>query len=510
MLVDLDARVRNLNLGLRLGVLCAVAIVATMALLTGIQLAMELHAELTERQAVLGRALDPISAELAEASSLAELRTVVERSGRTYAQRRGTAAVLELRRPSGEVVSRSGSWPETAPIVNELTASRTLPLPRLGPGASTLQLTVPGDAFHELRQRRWRDWTIHVLVTAGLIVLVLFVIVRREVSVPVDRLLRSIHKMEMGYWDDIPDPGGAWELRWLAWRFRSMSLELNKTMGHLVAAQQRAYIGREGRRSAVDEQASKDSQKDSTDDSPLLNAIVRRLEASLETLRSASGDDPEALTLARTVWDRYAATAARLGRFQLHCDLEDAALGVLDPLAFQRVATAIAARRPALDEVTQTHRATIEFALTARGITVVEVQGRVKHAAGVWKKMQLKDLEFDQVHDLAAIRVVVPTASDCYHALGVLQQLYVQIIPRFKDYIARPKANGYQGLHLTVRDQTDTVFEIQVRSAAMHRCAESGAAAHVDYKATELPVLPGRRNRWWTRLARATSGMTGA
>jgi GTP pyrophosphokinase len=96
------------------------------------------------------------------------------------------------------------------------------------------------------------------------------------------------------------------------------------------------------------------------------------------------------------------------------------------------------------------------------------------------------------VHDLVALRIVVPTESDCYHGLGAVHQLFAPIVGRFKDYVVRPKSNGYRSLHSSVRDAEGAIFEVQIRSIAMHRHAEQGCAAHVAYKhATRIPADPG-------------------
>jgi GTP pyrophosphokinase len=135
--------------------------------------------------------------------------------------------------------------------------------------------------------------------------------------------------------------------------------------------------------------------------------------------------------------------------------------------------------------------------LVDRNVPIVEIRHRVKHPAGLWKKMRQKNLTFDQVHDLVALRIVVPTEADCYHALGVVHDLYAPIVGRFKDYIVQPKSNGYRSLHASVRDAHRAVFEVQIRSLAMHRHAERGPATHADYKdATRIPADPGRRAPW--------------
>jgi GTP pyrophosphokinase len=111
--------------------------------------------------------------------------------------------------------------------------------------------------------------------------------------------------------------------------------------------------------------------------------------------------------------------------------------------------------------------------------------------------MLQKNLTFEQVHDLIALRIVVPTEADCYRALGVVHDLYALIVGRFKDYVVWPKPNGYRSLHASVRDAEGAIFEVQIRSVAMHRHAEQGPATHAGYKdATRIPVDSGRRTPW--------------
>jgi GTP pyrophosphokinase len=139
-------------------------------------------------------------------------------------------------------------------------------------------------------------------------------------------------------------------------------------------------------------------------------------------------------------------------------------------------------------------------ALASKNVPVIELRHRIKHPAGIWKKMRNKNLTFGQVHDLVALRIVVPTESDCYHGLGAVHQLYAPIVGRFKDYVVRPKSNGYRSLHSSVRDAEGAIFEVQIRSIAMHQHAEQGPAAHADYKhATRIPADP-RGNAGWKRF----------
>ncbi len=119
--------------------------------------------------------------------------------------------------------------------------------------------------------------------------------------------------------------------------------------------------------------------------------------------------------------------------------------------------------------------------LAAAGLRC-EVQGRPKHLYSVWKKMQGKGIDFEHVFDLRALRVIVEDVGDCYAALSRVHELYAPVAGEFDDYIARPKANGYQSLHTVVRDSDGAALEVQIRTHAMHEHAEHGVAAHWAYK----------------------------
>ena len=134
-------------------------------------------------------------------------------------------------------------------------------------------------------------------------------------------------------------------------------------------------------------------------------------------------------------------------------------------------------------------------------VPYIMIQHRVKHTAGVWKKMKSKKLNLDQIHDLYAFRIVVPTESDCYWTLGVIHRTFKPVVGRFKDYIAHPKGNGYQSLHTCVEPKEGPIFEIQIRSIAMHQHSESGTAAHWIYKNEgENGKTKLVSRSWWSRL----------
>ena len=489
-------RRRRLGLGLRLGLLTTLVVAGVMAAVSGTQLALELHTELRERQTRLGESLNPLVAELQTASTPEQARVAVLRFHSSYSDRRQARHHLAVADAAGQVVidlPHEGG-PGRRPL---LTAAVPVIVPALGPESVVLIVTEDGTDFSAARARRWWGWILHVGLTALLILALLFIVIRREVTGPIDRLLDGVRKMERGYWDDMPDPGGAWEVRWLGWRFRSLGLELSRTVEHLVAAQRRAY--------AVDGATHAQSKARTIGLPPTPASLahpdpgeaIRRLQAQLEHLRCADPGDAAARSLVQITWDHHTTEAERLGQPELRMSLEDAALRVLDPDGFHDISTRIEAQRPRLEALARARGAQIRCALAARGVPTVEVCHRVKHPAGLWKKMHQKNLAFEQVHDLVALRIVVPTEADCYHALGVVHDLHAPLVGRFKDYIVLPKPNGYRGLHTCVRDSAGSVFEVQIRSNAMHRHAEQGPSAHADYKdATWIPVSAGRVAPW--------------
>lgn len=492
--VQLDAsfevpRRKGLRLELRLGMLTALIVTGAMAILSGAQLYLDLRAEMRDQQERLRESLAPLAAELQTAPTLEAAAAEVAQFHSAYRDRGMLYHQLSVVDASGRTIisSRATADPHAK---DAPTAAVSIVAPTLGPETYSLTVTADGSKYLADRVRRWRGWATHVAGTAFLILALLYVVVRREITGPIGRLLDGVRKMELGYWDDMPDPGGAWEIRWLAWRFRALAKELSGTVEHLVAAQRRAYMMDHKSYDSSDT-AGGDAKPKHFLNHPNPDAAVLRLHTRLDHLRGASPDDLECRRLAQIVWNSDAIQAEKLGESELRMDLEDAALRVLDPVAFHDVSSRIEMERPKLEALARARGERILRALAARNVPTVQMRHRIKHPAGIWKKMVAKKLAFEQVHDLVALRIVVPTEADCYYALGAVHDLYVPIVGRFKDYITRPKSNGYRSLHSSVRDAQHAVFEVQIRSVAMHRHAETGAAAHANYKDATRTNPPG-------------------
>lgn len=184
---------------------------------------------------------------------------------------------------------------------------------------------------------------------------------------------------------------------------------------------------------------------------------------------------------ARETMDIYAPIAQRLGISKIKIELDDLSLKYLESDAYYDLVEKIALRKTLRDEYVQGLVEEVKSHIEKAGIKA-EISGRAKHFFSIYKKMVNQDKTLDQIYDLFAIRIIVDSVKDCYAALGVIHEMYKPIPGRFKDYIAMPKPNMYQSLHTTLIGPTGQPFEIQIRTAEMHRTAEYGIAAHWKYK----------------------------
>ncbi|MVT38470.1 RelA/SpoT family protein [Acidovorax citrulli] len=213
-----------------------------------------------------------------------------------------------------------------------------------------------------------------------------------------------------------------------------------------------------------------------------LRVVMLRLASRLQTLRFyAASKRPVSPSIAREALQVFAPLANRLGIWQMKWELEDLSFRFLEPDTYKQIARLLDEKRAEREVYMEQLRGRLESELRARSISAT-VQGRPKHIYSIVKKMRGKSLDFDQVFDIRALRVVVPTVKDCYAALSWVHSHFKPIDAEFDDYIAKPKPNGYQSLHTVVRDEAGKAIEIQIRTQAMHDHAEHGVAAHWAYK----------------------------
>ncbi len=213
-----------------------------------------------------------------------------------------------------------------------------------------------------------------------------------------------------------------------------------------------------------------------------LRVVLLRLASRLQTLRFfAATKRVVQPSVAREALHVFAPLANRLGIWQLKWEMEDLAFRFLEPDTYRQVAAWLDEKRVEREQYVQQMRSEVEAGLKEQGIHA-EVQGRPKHIYSIVKKMRGKSLDFGQVLDVRALRVIVPDVKDCYAALSWVHERFAPLPEEFDDYIARPKPNGYQSLHTVVRDPAGRPIEIQIRTQAMHEHAEHGVAAHWAYK----------------------------
>jgi GTP pyrophosphokinase len=213
-----------------------------------------------------------------------------------------------------------------------------------------------------------------------------------------------------------------------------------------------------------------------------LRVVLLRLASRLQSLRFfAAHKRPCTPALAAESLQVFAPLANRLGIWQIKWELEDLSFRFLEPEHYQRVAKLLDERRVEREQRVEAFRQRLSDDLAAHGLRA-EVQGRPKHLYSIWKKMQGKALDFAQVLDVRAVRVIVPDVPGCYAVLGRVHELFRAVAGEFDDYIERPKPNGYQSLHTVVLDESGRAVEVQIRTQAMHEHAEHGVAAHWAYK----------------------------
>ncbi|MDE2654677.1 MAG: bifunctional (p)ppGpp synthetase/guanosine-3',5'-bis(diphosphate) 3'-pyrophosphohydrolase [Gemmatimonadetes bacterium] len=185
--------------------------------------------------------------------------------------------------------------------------------------------------------------------------------------------------------------------------------------------------------------------------------------------------------IARETREIYAPLAHRLGMAAIKWELEDLAFKFLDRKAYDDLRKLVRQRRRARERHIQEMQRPLEDALEAAGVTA-EVTGRPKHLWSIHRKMVTQDRSYDDIYDLMALRVITDSVQSCYAALGIIHGRWTPIPERFHDYVATPKSNMYQSIHTTVLGPSGRRYEVQIRTAEMHRTAEFGIAAHWRYK----------------------------
>ncbi len=227
-----------------------------------------------------------------------------------------------------------------------------------------------------------------------------------------------------------------------------------------------------------------------------LRVILIKLADRLHNMRTIASKRPERqIAIATETLEIYTPLASRLGLSYIKCELEDLCLKVLKPDVYAKLVEEIPLKRAERQDLVNKICAKLTDIINELGING-EVSGRPKHFYSIYKKMEKQHKTFEQIYDLTAVRVIVPTIKDCYEVLGMIHTLWKPIPGRFKDYISVPKQNNYQSLHTTVMTSFGMPFEIQIRTYEMHKIAEYGIAAHWLYKENRTPDSMDKKIEW--------------
>ncbi len=196
----------------------------------------------------------------------------------------------------------------------------------------------------------------------------------------------------------------------------------------------------------------------------------------------------------------YAPLAHRFGMAGVKAELEDLAFKFLEPVDYRQLAKQVKAKKVERERTIERLHGPLTAELERAGLTEFEITGRPKNLWSIHKKMKKREKPFEEIYDLLAVRVLVNSIPECYHALGIIHHSWTPLQERFKDYIASPKSNGYQSLHTTVFGPGGQLYEIQIRTREMHRTAEYGIAAHWLFKEGRRADELDRHLAWFRQL----------
>ncbi|MBP5312143.1 MAG: bifunctional (p)ppGpp synthetase/guanosine-3',5'-bis(diphosphate) 3'-pyrophosphohydrolase, partial [Clostridia bacterium] len=207
--------------------------------------------------------------------------------------------------------------------------------------------------------------------------------------------------------------------------------------------------------------------------------LVDRLH-NMRTLQYMNTD--QQMKKARETLEIYAPLAHRFGMSKIKWELEDLSFKYLDPIGYEEIEQQLSMTRTNREAFIENIIVLVRKALDESGIHNADIDGRPKHIYSIKRKMENRQKRLDQIFDLLAIRIIVDTEAQCYTVLGIIHHMFNIVDDRFKDYISRPKPNGYRSIHTTVMAKDGTPFEVQIRTHEMHAMAEMGIAAHWRYK----------------------------
>src|ERR671915_835569 len=231
-----------------------------------------------------------------------------------------------------------------------------------------------------------------------------------------------------------------------------------------------------------------------------IRVILVKLADRLHNMRTLHHlPEERRIKIAQETRDIYAPIANRLGMSKVKNELEELAFKYLEPKAYESLRQRVEARRRVTEGMIEELKKTITAKLTEAQVPVIQIEGRIKRLFSIHQKLKRQKIELEQVYDLIALRIITGSIRDCYAALGIIHQTWAPVPGRIKDFIAMPRPNGYQSLHTSVISERGFPFEVQIRSADMHRIAEEGIAAHWKYKEGRIGADRDEQYFLWLR-----------
>jgi guanosine-3',5'-bis(diphosphate) 3'-pyrophosphohydrolase len=231
-----------------------------------------------------------------------------------------------------------------------------------------------------------------------------------------------------------------------------------------------------------------------------IRVILVKLADRLHNMRTLHHlPEERRLKIAQETRDIYAPIANRLGMSKIKNELEELAFKYLEAKPYEALRQRVEGRRRATEGLIEELKTTVSAKLAEAQVPILHIDGRIKRLFSIHQKLKRQKIDLDQVYDFMALRIVTHSIKDCYAALGIIHQTWSPVPGRIKDFIAMPRPNGYQSLHTSVVSERGFPFEVQIRTAEMHRVAEEGIAAHWKYKEGRLGADRDEQYFIWLR-----------
>ncbi len=506
---------QGISIGLRLGIITSAFVILTLGGLMAFQEHRDIQQSRADRNLLISEMISPLKVSLHYCADTAQVQKIIDETESDYRKHGIEDNLMEIQDMAGNIIASTYDKERSAMNGEKFTTILKIKSPAIPSGTGYLKIQQNSNKFnYETRQRRY-FWILDLLVTGLCIILALQILNHFLFTRPFKILLAGIHQMEMGYWGGIKITHGAWEFRWIADQFNHLSGELERTIRRLVEAERRALStsldfcssDQPGVSVLNDENLIDTCSCNSTDriidqqtnSEPHIKLFEEYLWDKYKLLTSSDPQDTHTRDLAKQAWEADASRAERFGLYKVKSALEGAAFRILYPNEYNDLNRELKDTMPILHEYVSSILETLTRNLDSSHVQYSPLQHRIKHLAGIWQKMNEKDLALNQIYDLIAIRIIVPNEDTCYQALDVVHRTFVPHLLRFKDYISNPKQNGYRSIHTSVKLNDQLDFEIQIRSVAMHEQAEQGVASHWKYKQSSAlnHFNPKGMFSWW-------------